>query len=119
MSYAIQFTDDGLADVKALPKSVRNSLAKALKSKVAKDPIRCSEPLRGPLAGWHSFHFGKYRVIFRIYEDLKVVAIAGIGSHSSQAGRDICRKLEALARRGELAKSILATLRGFSDPRDE
>lgn len=118
MAYKLQFTDDGLADVKSLPKSVRNSLAKELKNKLAKDPTHCSEPLRDPLAGWRSFHSGRYRIIFRIYEDLNVVAIAGIGKHSSHASQDIYRRLEALAQRGELAKSILAGLRGFSSPEE-
>lgn len=113
MSYAIQFTDDGLADVKSLPKNVRNSLAKELKNKLAGNPLHCSEGLRDPLAGWRSFHFGKYRVIFKVYEDLKVVAVAGVGQHSSQAAQDIYRRLEELGRRGDLAKSILAALRGF------
>jgi len=112
--YQIQFTDDGLRDVKALPKHVRNTLSKELRNKLAKDPEGCSAMLREPLAGWRSFHSGKYRVIFRLYKDLKVIAVAGIGTHSSQATLDIYRKLELLAKRGRLAEGILTTLRLFS-----
>jgi mRNA-degrading endonuclease RelE of RelBE toxin-antitoxin system len=114
LAYQIQFTDDGLKDAKALAKNIRNSLARELKKKLAKDPAGCSEELREPLAGWRSFHFNKYRVIFRLYEDAKIIAVAGIGRHSSQAAQDVYRKLELLARSGGLAKNILATLRGFS-----
>jgi mRNA-degrading endonuclease RelE of RelBE toxin-antitoxin system len=114
LAHKVQFTADGLKDAKHLPKGVRNSLAKALKNKLAVNPLRCSEELREPLAGWRSFHYGKYRVIFKLYEEMKLIAIAGIGEHSSQPTRDIYRKLELLAKRGRLAEDILAALRGFS-----
>jgi mRNA-degrading endonuclease RelE of RelBE toxin-antitoxin system len=114
LPYQIQFTADGLNDVKRLPKGVRNSIAKGLKNKLAIDPLSCSEELREPLAGWRSFHCGKYRVIFKLYEEMKLIAVAGIGAHSSQPTQDIYRKLEGLAKRGRLAENILAALRGFS-----
>jgi len=116
--YQIQFTDDALQDVRALAKNVRNSLSKELRNKLAKDPEGCSEKLREPLTGWRSFHSGRYRVVFRLYKDIKVIAIAGIGTHSSQATQDIYRKLELLARRGRLAEDVLATLRLFSRRKD-
>ena len=118
MAYKIQFTADGLNDAKHLPKGVRNSLAKELKNKLAKDPLSCSEELREPLAGWRSFHCGKYRVIFKLYKEMKLIAVAGIGEHSSQPTRDIYRKLELLAKRGRLAEDILAALRGFDTGRE-
>lgn len=114
MPYRIQFTSDGLKDAKALPKNARNSLAKEFRNKLATDPAGCSEQLREPLAGWRSFHSGKYRVIFKLYKDFKIVAVAGIGKHSPQASQDIYRKLELLAKSGRLAEGILATLHSFS-----
>jgi len=114
LAYQIQFTDDGLRDARAIPKNVRNTLARELKHKLAKDPEGCSDQLRDPLAGWRSFHSGKYRVILRLYNDLKVIAVAGIGKHSPRATQDIYRKLELLAKSGRLAADILATLRSFS-----
>lgn len=114
MAYKIQFTADGLKDAKHLPKGVRNALAKELRNKLAKSPLICSQELRKPLAGWRSFHCGKYRVIFKLYEEMKLIAVAGIGEHSSQPTQDIYRKLELLAKRGRLADDILVALRGFS-----
>ena len=114
MAYKIQFTADGLKDAKRLPKAVRNALAKELRNKLAKAPSTCSEQLREPLAEWRSFHCGKHRVIFKLYEEMKLVAIAGIGKHSSQPTQDVYRRLELLAKRGRLADDILAALRGFS-----
>jgi len=118
LAYKIQFTADGLKDAKHLPKGARNSLAKELKNKLAKEPLSCSEELREPLAGWRSFHCGKYRVIFKLYPQIKRIAVSGIGQHSSQATRDIYRKLELLAKRGRLAEDILAALRGFDTGRE-
>jgi mRNA-degrading endonuclease RelE of RelBE toxin-antitoxin system len=118
LAYKIQFTADGLKDARSLPKGSRNSLAKELKNKLAKDPLSCSEELREPLAGWRSFHYGKYRVIFKLYPKMRLIAVAGIGQHSSQATQDIYRKLELLAKRGRLAEDILAALRGFDKGRE-
>jgi mRNA-degrading endonuclease RelE of RelBE toxin-antitoxin system len=112
--YSVQFTVDALRDVKALPKNVRNTLAKELKGKLAINPAGCSQELRDPLVGWRSFHCGKYRVIFKPYPDMKIVAVAGIGKHSGPAAQDVYRRLELLAKSGRLAEGVLAVLRGIS-----
>ena len=112
--FVLKFTDFGLADVKALPKNVRNALKKELLKKVSKDPTGCSEGLSGPLRDFRSFHFGSHRVVYRVFEDFKAVTIVGIGAHSPKAKADIYRKLEALAETGRVAESILVSLRGFS-----
>ena len=108
--FVLKFT--GLADVKALPKNVKNALKKELIKKVSKDPNGCSEKLSGPLNEFRSFHFGKHRVVYRVFEDLGAVAIVGIGAHSASA--DIYRRLEALVGTGRVAESLLVSLRGFS-----
>lgn len=112
--YRVQFTDDGLADVKALPKNVRNFLRKEIGEKLARDPRGCSIELREPLRDWRSFSCQKYRVVFRVYDDRKVVAIAGVGKRLPQSRQDIYKKLERLAAEGRLAEKVLRTLRGFS-----
>lgn len=111
--YDVKFTDDGLADVKALPKHIKNSLKKAITANLACDPRRHSKELGEPLKGWRSFLFGKYRVVFRIYDDLKTIAIAGVGERRPQSQSDVYRKLEALAAEGRLAQKVLNALRGF------
>ena len=55
--FVLKFTDFGLADVRALPKNVKNSLKKELRNKVAQNPEACSEELHGPLKDYRSFHF--------------------------------------------------------------
>jgi mRNA-degrading endonuclease RelE of RelBE toxin-antitoxin system len=111
--YAIKFTGDGVRDLKSLPKNARNRLKKEVQSKLAKDPSACSDELRSPLQDWRSFHSGKYRVIFKVYSQPKVMVIAGIGEHSRRPERDMYRRLEVLVKQGKLAEKILATLRGL------
>ncbi len=115
--YVIKFTDGGLADVKALPKNVRNSLQTVLLQKLAPDPVRHSTELREPLQGFRSLHWRKYRVVFKIFEELKIIAMAGIGERSPQSRLNIYRRLEELAAKGKLAESVLSTLRGSSPER--
>jgi mRNA-degrading endonuclease RelE of RelBE toxin-antitoxin system len=112
--FVLKFTDFGLADVRALPKNVRNSLKKELRNKVAPDPEACSEELHGPLKDYRSFHFRGYRIIYRVFPQLKAVAMVGIGMHSKDARADIYRRLEVLVGRGKIAESVLLSLKGFS-----
>lgn len=114
--YVVKFTDGGLADVKALPKNFRNVLKKQISANIAKDPYGCSRELHEPLEGWRSAHCQGYRVVFKVYDDLKIIAIAGVGKRSPQSQSDIYRKLEALATEGKLAERVLGVLRGFSGP---
>jgi mRNA-degrading endonuclease RelE of RelBE toxin-antitoxin system len=109
--YVIKFTDDGLADVKNLPKHVKNSIKKEFEKKVMVDPIGCAEPLGGVLEGWHSFHYLEYRVIYKVIEDIKAISVVGIGRHDKDAEKDVYRRLENLARTGKLAESVLLTFR--------
>ena len=116
MEYQIRLTDDGLADAKALPKNVRNHIGKEIKRLLTTDPIGSSSKLDPPLEMYRSCHIGDYRIIFHLPDDLPAIAIAGIGKHSSDASKDIYKKLEALVTNGELAKHILTTLRNFTNP---
>ena len=95
---------------------MQNALKKALRNKVAPDPYGCSQELREPLAGWRSFHFGEYRVIYKVFDDLPAVGIAGVGKHDAKATLDIYRRLEAVAKTGKLAETVLITMKGLARP---
>jgi mRNA-degrading endonuclease RelE of RelBE toxin-antitoxin system len=114
--YILKFTDDGLQDVRALPKNERNVLKKELKQKLANDPYGCTTPLRGALEGWRSFLWDNRRVVVKVYDDLRAIAIAGVGERNHTSGEDVYKKLEALAIKGKLAEQVLITLRGFTQP---
>jgi mRNA-degrading endonuclease RelE of RelBE toxin-antitoxin system len=113
--YASQFTPNAFEDVKRLPKNARNSLKKQFLSKIHRDPIGCSEPLTGLLSEFRSFHFLDYRVVYRVFEDLKAIAVVGIGKKDAAHQAEIYRKLENLAKTGRLAGSLLDTIRLLAD----
>ena len=112
--YAAKFTNDALADIKGLPKNIKNSLKKQFREKLCQAPEQHSTELSGPLSGWRSFTWRKYRVVFKIYDDIKAIGVVGVGKRLPSSKSDIYRKLEALAAEGKLAERILQSLRRFS-----
>jgi mRNA-degrading endonuclease RelE of RelBE toxin-antitoxin system len=109
--YRSQFTADALRDIKSLPKNVKNALKKEFQKKIHVNPVGCSEPLTGQLASFRSFHFGAYRVVYRVFADLGVVAVVGIGRKDEAHQAEIYKKLEELASKGKLAEAVLRSLR--------
>lgn len=106
-----KFTAHALEDVKNLPKNVRNALKKEFQTKIHVNPTNCSEALTGLLTGFRSFHFGNFRVVCKIYDDLKAVAVVGVGKKDRDHQTNLYRKLEELAKTGKLADAVLATMR--------
>ena len=114
--YTAKFTPEAVEDVRNLPKHVRNVLKKEFEKTILKDPVGCSDALTEPLAGFRSFHFRDYRVVYRIYQDLNAIAVVGVGGKSSYRHSDVYKKLEKLASTGKLADTVLKNLRLFSAP---
>ena len=111
--YAVKFTSAAVADVKAIPKNIRNSLKKALRGEFTKDSFGCSKELREPLEGFRSFHWESYRVVFMVDPDLEAVVVAGVGLRSPESAANVYRKLELLAATGKLAEQMQRTLFGI------
>ena len=110
MSYALKLTQEGRADVLTLPKAARNWLRKELRA-VEADPYKCSSPLREPLAQYRSFHCGKYRVLYMVFDDLQTVSIVAVGKHDSKPAADVYKKLETLVKQGKLAEKLMISIR--------
>jgi mRNA-degrading endonuclease RelE of RelBE toxin-antitoxin system len=112
--YRSVFTDDALKDVKKLPKNVRNALKKEFEKKIHVNPFNCSEELSGILWHYRSFHYGNYRVVYRVFEDIRAVAVVGLGKKDKDYRTDFYKRLEDLAKRGRLADAVLETYRSIS-----
>ncbi len=108
--FTSKFTYHALADLKSLRKNVRNSLKKQFEKKIHVDPLGCSEPLTGSLREYRSFHFGEYRVVYRVFADLRVVSVVGIGKKNKKHQTELYKNLEKLARAGKLAEALLLSL---------
>ncbi len=115
--YSSHFTDDGLEDIKKLPKNVRNALRAEFKNKIHVDPVGCSEALGGALAEYRSFHYREYTVIYRVFEEIQAVAVAGVGKKDKHHTAGVYKHLETLAASGKLAQAVLDTYRSISGSR--
>jgi mRNA-degrading endonuclease RelE of RelBE toxin-antitoxin system len=109
--YRSVFTDDALEDVKELPKNVRNALKKEFEKKIHVDPLGCSEELSGILGRYRSFHYRNYRIVYRIFEDMKLVSVVGLGKKNKDHQTGLYKRLEDIAKRGRLADAVLETYR--------
>ena len=113
--YVLKFTSNAVADIKTIiPKHLRGPLQKELLEKVAVHPLGCSHELHEDLDEYRSFAWQGYRVVYKVFDDLRAIAVVGVGLRSPQATENIYRKLEVLARTGELAQGVLFSLRGFT-----
>ena len=112
--YRSVFTDDALKDVKKLPKNVRNALKKEFEKKIHINPFSCSEELSGILGRYRSFHYGDYRVVYRVFEDTRAVSVVGLGKKNKDHRTDLYKRLEDLSKRGRLAEAVLETYRSIS-----
>ena len=111
--YCSKFTDEALENLRELPKNVKNALKKEFKRKIHVNPIDCSEPLTGVLEKFRSFHYGDYRVVYIVFEDIRTVSGVGMGKKDKDHQADIYKRLEGLVKAGGLAEAILETYRSI------
>ena len=114
--YSSGFTSDAVEDIRALPKNARNRLKREFQKKILQNPVACSEPLVGPLAAFRSFHFLSYRVVYGVYEDLKMIAVVSVGKKDKAHFAEIYGRLEQLAKTGKLAEEFLRAIRLLESP---
>ena len=111
--YTPKFTPAAIGNIRALRKNVKNGLKAAIADSLCPDPEGSSRALRDALSEFRSFHWRDYRVVFKIDEDLKALAIVGVGKKTRDPGEGFYRHLEIAAQNGELAEKVLQTLRTF------
>jgi len=66
------------------------------------------------LKGYWSHHSAAPRVIYRIYDDLKLVLVCAVGPHRAAHSKDVYRQFDALVQAGRTAQQILDVLRSSS-----
>lgn len=112
--YSIVFTSDAFADVKALDGSIRNKLKKVLTKKLAMDPEGYGLPLRSPLQLYWKHEFARHRVIYRIYNEEKLVVVCAVGLRKQGDAADVYEQFRALAQTGKVAQQIADVLSSFA-----
>jgi mRNA-degrading endonuclease RelE of RelBE toxin-antitoxin system len=111
--FQLRFTPDAAADIQSLDGSIRNQLRKVLEKKLAVNPEGYGLPLRGALANFWKHEFANHRVIYRIYPQLRVVAICAVGIRKQGDAADIYRQLESVAKSGRIAEQLASVLKNI------
>jgi mRNA-degrading endonuclease RelE of RelBE toxin-antitoxin system len=109
-TFEFSFTEDAGAEIKDLDGGIRKQLRNVLGKKLAIDPEGYGLPLRGPLAGYWKHEFGSHRVIYRIYADLRIVAVCAVGSRKQGDAQDIYNQLNKVVKSGRLAEQVASVL---------
>jgi len=65
-------------DIPVLPKSIKNSIKKAIEERLMLDPVGFGKPLRYSLKGHRRLRVGDYRIVYRIEAENKTVIIVAI-----------------------------------------
>jgi len=108
--YSIAFTGDAFGDVKALDGSIKNKFKKVLTKKLAVDPQGYGLPLRSPLNLYWKHEFAAHRVIYRIYEEKRLVVVCAVGPRKQGDAADVYEQFQALAQTGKMAQQIADVL---------
>ena len=108
--YRILLTSDAKADVASLDGSIKKQLRKVLEKKLAVAPTEYGEALRGILTGYWSHHFATHRVIYRIYDDKRLVVVCAVGLRQGVHKSDVYQRIETVAKTGRVAEQIREVL---------
>lgn len=65
-------------DIPDLPKTIRNTIRKAIESRLMIDPIGYGKPLRYSLKGHRRLRVGDYRIVYKIDAENHIVLIIAI-----------------------------------------
>ena len=77
INYTVIYHHDILHDLSRIPKNIRNTLQRAIETRLLIDPIGYGLPLRKNLHGHRKLRVGDYRIIYRI--DGKMIIVVKIG----------------------------------------
>ena len=111
--YEIRFTEDAGAETRKLDGSVRQRFRKALEKKIAIKPDEYGTPLRAPFEGYWKHEFASHRVVYRIYQERRLVVVCAVGPRKEGDVADIYRKLEAAEKLGKLAQQAREALERY------
>lgn len=109
-AYEVRFLEDARRDVQRLDGSVKKRMRKSIETKLQTSPSDYGKPLSGKLAGYWSYAFGSHRIIYRIYDDRKLVVVCVVGPRREGHQSDVYHAFEALVGAGKTAKQLLEIL---------
>lgn len=108
--YTVAFTSDAKQDMGSLDGSIRKRLKKVLEEKISMNPSAYGTPLRGELTGYWKHEFVAHRVIYRIYEDRRLVVICAVGKRQGAHASDVYEQLLPMVKAGKVLEQVLLVL---------
>lgn len=76
MSYLIKYHKAVKDDLNSLEVLTKVRIKRAIETRLAIDPIKSGEPLKGSLKGFRKLRIGDYRIVYKVIEE--EVLILGI-----------------------------------------
>jgi mRNA interferase RelE/StbE len=74
--YLIEYLDTVVTeDIPALPKAMRESIRRAIETRLAADPVGLGKPLRYSFIGHRRIRVGDYRIVYRVDAKRRLVTI--------------------------------------------
>ena len=96
--YLVEYLDEFYETLKEISdKKIQDKLLKLARN-LSIEPEKKGDPLRGVLKGLNSFHFSRYRIIYRISPETSTVAVMLVGRRKSGSKADIYAILRRLKR---------------------
>lgn len=78
MDYTIIYHPDiPKEDLSGIPRNIKDTIRRAIETRLISEPFLCGEPLRQSLKGHRKLRVGDYRVIYRVEGDKIIVLKIG------------------------------------------
>lgn len=74
MSYQIKYLKEAIDQLAEIPRNIRNSILDSIDERLTKYP-EIFKSLKGDLIGYYRLRIGKYRVIYKIQNDIVTIFI--------------------------------------------
>lgn len=101
--YVVRITKTAQEMLRRLGKKYGRKTYASLRSLILNlesEPDKKGEALKPPLAGLHSLHYSRFRVIYRINRGVAEVITVAVGHHESGSRDDIYEIVQRLVRSG-------------------
>ena len=86
MDYDLVWNEGVLKDLKGLDHKIARALIDSVKSRLAVNPLKLGEPLKGIFKGLYRYRYGDYRVVYALDRADKKIIVLHI-RHRSEAYR--------------------------------
>ena len=81
--YQIKWHENVFDDLKSIDKSDAKRIIKKVEEYLVRDPIGLGKPLTGDFKGFYRYRFGDYRIIYSLYNEVRIMHVMKIGNRKN------------------------------------